>query len=118
MASWWQSFGRIKPLPSTKHSPSSPSASLKRCLSTFDLICYGVGCSVGAGVYSLIGIGAEITGPSISISFLIGGIACIFTSLTYSEFAARVPVRQFASQHASVFHTCRRSPGRPTPLST
>ncbi|KDO35543.1 hypothetical protein SPRG_00389 [Saprolegnia parasitica CBS 223.65] len=92
MASWWQSFGRIKPLPSTVHSPSSPSASLKRCLSTFDLICYGVGCSVGAGVYSLIGIGAEITGPSISISFLIGGIACIFTSLTYSEFAARVPI--------------------------
>ncbi|OQR82794.1 Amino Acid-Polyamine-Organocation (APC) Family [Achlya hypogyna] len=92
VSSWLAAFGRVKPLPSTVHTPSSPSASLKRCLTTFDLLCYGVGCSVGAGVYSLIGIGAEITGPSISVSFLVGGIACIFTSLTYSEFAARVPI--------------------------
>ncbi|KAG9415302.1 hypothetical protein AC1031_008745 [Aphanomyces cochlioides] len=88
--SWLEAFGRIKPLPKDLHL--SDATSLKRCLSIFDLICYGVGCSVGAGVYSLIGIGAEITGASISVSFLVSGIACIFTSLTYSEFAARVPI--------------------------
>ncbi|KAF0695369.1 Aste57867_13803 [Aphanomyces stellatus] len=87
---WVQAFGRLKPIPKDLHLEEGTS--LKRCLSIFDLICYGVGCSVGAGVYSLIGIGAGITGPSISISFLVSGIACIFTSLTYSEFAARVPI--------------------------
>jgi len=92
MASWLRAFSRIKPLPSALQEVQEHSESLKRCLSTFDLICYGVGCSVGAGVYSLIGVGAEITGPSISVSFLVSGIACIFTSLTYSEFSARVPV--------------------------
>jgi len=84
-------FSRVKPI--LHHEMYSPKEqSLSRCLSVFDLICYGVGCSVGAGVYSLVGVGAAVAGPSISISFLFGGIACIFTSLTYSEFAARIPV--------------------------
>ena len=53
-----------------------------------------MGCSVGAGVYSLVGVGAQLAGPSISLSFFISGVACVFTSLTYSEFAARVPVME------------------------
>ncbi|CAH0475687.1 unnamed protein product [Peronospora belbahrii] len=79
---------RIKPL---SHCEKG-SNSLHKCLTLIDLVAYGVGCSVGAGVYSLVGVGAQITGPSISLSFFISGIACMFTSLTYSEFAARVPV--------------------------
>ena len=47
---------------------------------------------MGAGIYSLIGVGAEEAGPAISLSFLFCGLACIFTSLSYSEFAARVPI--------------------------
>jgi APA family basic amino acid/polyamine antiporter len=79
---------RTKPLKSFDREKNT----LKKCLGLVDLVAYGVGCSVGAGVYSLVGVGAQITGPSISLSFLVSGIACIFTSLTYSEFAARVPV--------------------------
>ena len=92
-------------------------ATLKRSLNLRDLIFYGVGCSVGAGIYSLVvcrtywdtqtwitiyvnnlffflakGIGAELAGPSISLSFLLCGVACVFTSLSYAEFAARVPL--------------------------
>ncbi|RLN60209.1 hypothetical protein BBJ28_00003712, partial [Nothophytophthora sp. Chile5] len=81
-------IGRVKPLEHFQHGTHT----LKKCLTLVDLIAYGVGCSVGAGVYSLVGVGAQIAGPGISLSFLISGIACIFTSLTYSEFAARVPV--------------------------
>lgn len=56
-----------------------------------DLIFYGIGCSVGAGIYSLVGIGAKMAGPAISLSFALCGIACCFTSLAYAEFATRVP---------------------------
>ncbi|RLN62640.1 hypothetical protein BBJ29_001003 [Phytophthora kernoviae] len=83
-----EAVGRVKPLNRCEVGPNS----LKKCLTLVDLISYGVGCSVGAGVYSLVGVGAQIAGPSISLSFLVSGIACIFTSLTYSEFSARVPV--------------------------
>ena len=65
---------------------------LQRNLGLIDVIFYGVGCSVGAGIYSLVGIGAELAGPAIALSFLLCGIACVFTSLAYAEFAARVPL--------------------------
>jgi amino acid transporter len=68
------------------------STSLKRTLGVVDLIFYGIGCSVGAGIYSLVGIGAKTAGPAISLSFALCGIACCFTSLGYAEFAARVPL--------------------------
>ena len=66
--------------------------SLKRSLGVTDLIFYGIGCSVGAGIYSLVGIGAKTAGPAISLSFAMCGIACCFTSLAYAEFATRVPL--------------------------
>lgn len=86
---WLQRMLRTKAIGNTM---STEVDCLKKCLGLTDLICYGVGCSVGAGVYSLIGVGAAVAGPAISLSFLFSGLACIFTSLTYSEFAARIPV--------------------------
>lgn len=73
-------------------SPNEERSHLKRSLNLADLIFYGVGCSVGAGIYSLVGIGADLAGPSIALSFLLCGVACCFTSLAYAEFAARVPL--------------------------
>ena len=76
-----------------RHSTSGEdTASLKRTLGVTDLVFYGIGCSVGAGIYSLVGIGAKVAGPAISLSFALCGIACCFTSLGYAEFAARVPL--------------------------
>ena len=63
---------------------------------------YGVGCSVGAGIYCLVGIGAQLAGPAISLSFGICGTACIFTSLAYAEFAARIPLTGSAYVYAYV----------------
>jgi len=75
----------------SNHSTST-SAKLQRTLGVMDLIFYGIGCSVGAGIYSLVGLGAQTAGPAISLSFALCGIACCFTSLSYAEFAARVPL--------------------------
>ena len=76
-----------------RHSTSGEdTTSLKRTLGVTDLVFYGIGCSVGAGIYSLVGIGAKVAGPAISLSFALCGIACCFTSLGYAEFAARVPL--------------------------
>ncbi|GMH84877.1 hypothetical protein TL16_g10054 [Triparma laevis f. inornata] len=83
---------RRKPIVDLLREQNSSKNRLSRTLGVFDIILYGVGSSVGAGIYSLIGVGAEEAGPAISLSFLFCGIACIFTSLSYSEFSARVPI--------------------------
>ena len=81
---------------SQRLSPEPPNQQqqqrLHRTLGLTDVIFYGVGCSVGAGIYSLVGIGAHLAGPSIALSFGVCGVACAFTSLAYAEFAARVPL--------------------------
>lgn len=93
-ASFWKQMLRRKPLEPPRESQ------LKRTLTAVDLVLYGVGSSVGAGIYCLVGIGAGLAGPAISVSFLCCGMACIFTSLAYAEFAARIPVTGSAYVYA------------------
>mmetsp|Transcript_8873 Transcript_8873/g.12642 ORF Transcript_8873/g.12642 Transcript_8873/m.12642 type:complete len:619 (-) Transcript_8873:185-2041(-) len=84
---------RKKPLhsESAMEDDANTDPKLLRTLDLPDIILYGVGCSVGAGIYSLVGIGAELAGPAISVSFILCAIACMFTGLTYAEFAGRIP---------------------------
>jgi hypothetical protein len=80
---------------------TSSTTALKRSLTAVDLVLYGVGSSVGAGIFVLVGLGAKIAGPSIAISFLGCGMACILTSLAYSEFASLIPVSGSAFTYIS-----------------
>jgi APA family basic amino acid/polyamine antiporter len=75
---------------------------LCRTLTAVDLILYGVGSSVGAGIYVLVGLGATLAGPAISLSFLGCGMACILTSFCYAEFASRIPVTGSAFVYAYI----------------
>lgn len=90
----WKKMIRRKPL-----EPPAESQ-LKRTLNSVDLILYGVGSSVGAGIYCLVGIGADIAGPAITVSFFCCGLSCILTALPYAEFAARIPVTGSAYVYA------------------
>ena len=52
---------------------------------------YGVGLTLGAGIYVLIGEAAGFAGNSMWISFGLGSIVAIFAGLSYSELAALFP---------------------------
>lgn len=74
---------------------------LERSLSAFDLVIFGVGAMVGAGIFVLTGTAAaDAGGPATMISFVIAGIVCAFCALCYSEFAAMVPVSGSAYTYA------------------
>lgn len=75
-----------------REAQTAGEGGLRRTLTALDLILYGVGSSVGAGIFVLVGLGAKIAGPAIGLSFLLTGMACILTSLAYAEFASRIPV--------------------------
>jgi len=64
VSSFFRALKRRKPIVELlRESNSSTSKQgLQRSLGVTDLILYGVGSSVGAGIYSLIGVGAEVRG--------------------------------------------------------
>jgi APA family basic amino acid/polyamine antiporter len=65
---------------------------LHRHLSLFDLVCVGVGATVGSGVFVLIGLIAHTSaGPGVFLSWSIAGLAACASGLCYAELGARFP---------------------------
>lgn len=74
---------------------------LRRTLGPLDLILLGIGCIIGAGLFSITGIAAaENAGPAVVISFIIAAIACAFAGLCYSELASMIPIAGSAYTYA------------------
>ncbi|MDR0766326.1 MAG: amino acid permease [Odoribacteraceae bacterium] len=66
---------------------------LKKVLTTWSLVALGIGAIIGAGLFSLTGIAAaEHAGPAVILSFVVAGVACLFSALCYAEFASMIPV--------------------------
>ena len=66
---------------------------LRRTLSALTLAALGVGGIIGAGIFILTGQAAAANaGPAISLSFLLGALACAFAGLCYAEMASTVPI--------------------------
>lgn len=64
---------------------------LKPTLSWWHLVALGVGAIVGTGIYTLVGVGANMAGPAVIISFLIAGAICACAALAYAEVATMIP---------------------------
>ncbi|KAK2966730.1 hypothetical protein RJ640_024397 [Escallonia rubra] len=66
---------------------------MKRSLNWFDLIWFGVGGVMGAGVFVLTGEAARNeAGPAVLLSYLISGISALLSVLCYTEFSVELPV--------------------------
>jgi len=64
---------------------------LRRTLSWPHLVALGVGAIVGTGIYTLIGVGANLAGPAVLLSFAIAGVICACAALAYAEMATMMP---------------------------
>jgi APA family basic amino acid/polyamine antiporter len=64
---------------------------LRRTVSLFHAVLYGVGIIIGAGIYALIGPAAGMAGNSVWMSFLFAAIIASFTGLSYCELSSMFP---------------------------
>ena len=65
---------------------------LRRRLTLPLLILYGLGVTVGAGIYVLVGTTASHAGVYAPVAFLAAAIVVAFTGFSYAELSARFPV--------------------------
>ncbi|MDR3466256.1 MAG: amino acid permease [Xanthobacteraceae bacterium] len=74
---------------------------LKRTLTTLNLVALGIGGIIGAGIFVLTGHAAAANaGPAVTLSFVLGAVACAFAGLCYAEMASSVPVSGSAYTYA------------------
>jgi APA family basic amino acid/polyamine antiporter len=69
----------------------SASPSLRRTLGLAELVVYGVGLILGAGIYAILGEAAGVAGEAVAVSFLLAAVVAAFTGLSYAELASRFP---------------------------
>jgi APA family basic amino acid/polyamine antiporter len=84
---------RTKSIEQSIREGDDPEYQLKKRLTALDLVVFGVGVIIGAGIFTLTGRAAkEVAGPSIVLSFAIAALCCGLAALCYAEFASSVPV--------------------------
>ena len=64
---------------------------LKRTLSLPMMVLYGLGTTIGAGIYALVGEVASVAGYFAPVSFLIASLLAGFTAISFAELCARFP---------------------------
>ncbi|PAN21879.1 hypothetical protein PAHAL_3G496900 [Panicum hallii] len=68
-------------------------ADMKRTLTWWDLIWFGIGAVIGAGIFVLTGQEAkEAAGPAVVVSYAVSGVSAMLSVFCYTEFAVEIPV--------------------------
>jgi APA family basic amino acid/polyamine antiporter len=89
MAGRW----RTKSVEQSIADTDEPGTQLRRDLSWWHLVVFGVSVVIGAGIFTVTASTAgNITGPAIWISFLIAAATCGLAAVCYAEFASTLPV--------------------------
>ncbi|SHG01969.1 amino acid permease [Streptoalloteichus hindustanus] len=65
---------------------------LKRSLGLLPLVSLSVGATLGTGIFVVLGNSAPLAGPAVVLSFVLAGLAALFSALSYAELAGAVPV--------------------------
>ena len=71
--------------------------SLKRTLSLPMMVFYGLGTTIGAGIYALVGEIASVAGYFAPVSFLIASLLAGFTAISFAELCSHFPYAAGAS---------------------
>lgn len=74
-------------------SATDSESSLKRSLSSTNLIVLGIGAIIGAGIFVRTATAAaQNAGPSVTLGFIVAAIGCALAGLCYAELSSSIPI--------------------------
>lgn len=82
------------------------SSKLRRSLTLTHAVLYGLGITIGAGIYVLVGLAAGRAGVHAPLAFILAALMMSFSAATFAELGTRMPVA--ASEAAYVGAAFRR----------
>lgn len=85
---------RCKPLASfvAEASDDREHKALGRSIGLFHLVMFGVGGTIGTGIFFVLSQQVPVAGPAVILSFLIAGVAAGLTALCYAEISSLIPI--------------------------
>ncbi len=94
MASLRESVLRRKPVVEMEAESGSETdtSELSRSIGLFQLSMFGVGATIGTGIFFVLSQAVPVAGPAVIISFVIAGTVAGLTAICYAELAGAVPV--------------------------
>lgn len=75
-----------------EHAAGEHGEHLARSLGTFQLAMFGVGATIGTGIFFVLSSAVPEAGPAVVVSFVMAGIAAGLAAICYAEMASSVPV--------------------------
>lgn len=92
--SLWQQLSRRKPVQAmtAETGTDTGTGELARTIGLFQLTLFGVGATIGTGIFVILADAVPIAGPAVILSFVMAGVVAGLTAICYAELAGAVPV--------------------------
>jgi amino acid transporter len=92
--SLWRQVMRRKPVKAmtAETGADANAGELKRTIGLFQLTLFGVGATIGTGIFIVLTSAVPVAGPAVVWSFVIAGVVAGLTAVCYAELASTVPV--------------------------
>src|SRR3954468_2585712 len=81
-----------KPVDALVADTQDAGSQLRRAVGLLDLTALGIGAIIGTGIFVILGEAIGDAGPAIILSFVLAGVTCAFSALSYAELASSIPV--------------------------
>src|SRR5215211_364748 len=94
MASLREQILRRKPVTAYAEETGADTegGELARTISLFQLSLFGIGATIGTGIFIVLTQAVPISGPSVVFAFIFAGVVAGLTAICYAELASAVPV--------------------------
>ncbi len=91
--SGWRELFATKPVDDLiAESEGEGGQTLRRAVGAVDLTALGIGAIIGTGIFVILGEAVAFSGPAIVLSFVLAGVTCAFSALSYAELSSSIPV--------------------------